>query len=421
MRVLSLLASLLITTFAYADTPKPPPLAALVPPNAIAALLIERDATEIFRKAVETQPALRAELGGYLQRKLGFDPFQVSGIAAWAESYNPPRISVYLRGARLVGPSDLAPAVVSNAQGGILLQSPGASAPAGPPTQLGRLLAEVAGSELVFAIVDFSLDPSAAALVQQFKIEAARFAIGKNVIRAEVAGDPQKLEIIGKMVIGGIATAIEKLAQEREKALAKPEVTIDGAAAIWGYHQMLATQKELEPRIAGNRLVFEYKIPDFNKLGGSAAMPVAMIGVMAAVAIPAFTKYTKRSKSVEARMNVSQIARLLQAHYEGNKSPKYRFASSDWTPSAPCAQQPGGKCAGVSGGAWQQLGFSIDTPHYYQYRIVNRGVGKKAGFLVEARGDLDSNGVYSRFAIEGSVGDDGGVKLAPIVIENENE
>ncbi len=109
MRVSILLASLLVSTLAFADAPKPPPLSAMVPPNAVAALLVERDATEIFRKAVETQPALRAELGAYLQRKLGFDPFTVSGIAAWAESYNPPRVSVYLRGARLVGPSDLAP------------------------------------------------------------------------------------------------------------------------------------------------------------------------------------------------------------------------------------------------------------------------------------------------------------------------
>ncbi len=55
--------------------------------------------------------------------------------------------------------------------------------------------------------------------------------------------------------------------------------------------------------------------------------------------------------------------------------------------------------------AFTTLGFSIDEPHYYQYRYESEGRGANARFVVIARGDLDGDGKYSRFEMEGYIED----------------
>lgn len=420
---LALVVVLVLSTVALAQ-PKPGPLVAQLPPTAVGAVIIERELTDLMRKMVEGKPALRAELGEYLQRKLGFDLFAITGVAAWIEGFAPPRVSIYLRGPRLVGKSDLAPVQLSTAQGGILMTGPHSGPPAAnaPPSTLGKLLADTANAELVIALVDFSFDAQLAAMAKQFGIESVRAVLTKTSVRAEASGDPQQLELIGKMVVSGLGVAMDKVSKEREAALAKPEVTADGAAAIWGYHQLLAAQQELAPRIVGNKLVFEYKLPDLSAM--SSTMPVALVGVMAAVAIPAFTKYTKRSKSVEARTQLARATTGLATLVEGNQQAiaKFRFPpSTGWTPSAPCALQPGGKCRGFQGKSWEQIGFALADDHYFQYKLTTSGVGKKATFKLEAQGDLDGNGVFSRYTIEGGIGPDGTLQQQPIAVENEGE
>ncbi len=422
MRSSSLLITLLISSFALAE-PAPPRLASQVPPTAVAALLVERDATDLLRKMVDGRPALRTELAEYLQRKLAFDPFTISGLAAWVESYSPPRVSVYLRGPRLVGTPDLAPVVVSTANGGILLTMPAPPASAAQPTALGKLLADADKAEVVLAIVDFGIDPSSAAMAQQYKIEAARVMLQKSMARAELVGDPQKLETIGKMIIGGLAMASEKLAVEREKALAAPGTTAEGVAAIWSYHQLRAAQKELEPRIVGNRLVFEYKLPELGQL--SATAPVAAIGVAAAIAIPAFTKYIRRSKASEPRTMLPRIANGLATKVAEQKGKLRLPPSTDWTPSQPCALQPEQKCTGIRGGAWKDIGFEVTESHYYQYRLTITTTGKGSAaqtkFKVEAQGDLDGDGLFAHFWMEGTLGADRQISWQPLQVENELE
>ena len=424
MRSFVLALVLVLCTVALAE-PKPGPLVAQLPPTAVGAVIIEREMTELLRKLVEGRPALRAELSEYLQRKLGFDLFAITGVAAWVEGFAPPRVSIYLRGPRLLGKSDLAPVQLSTAQGGILMTGPhsGPAAPNAPASTLGKLLADTANAELVVALVDFSFDPSLAAMAKQFGVETARVVMTKTTVRAEASGNPQQLELIGKMVVSGLAIAMDKVSKEREAALAKPEVTADGAAAIWGYHQLLAAQQELAPRIVGgNKLVFEYKLPDLTAM--SASMPVAIVGVLAAVAIPSFTKYTKRSKSVEARTQLARAATGLATLVESNQASigKFRFPpSTGWTPPAPCAQQPGGKCRGFQGKSWEQLGFALADDHYFQYKLTTSGVGKKATWKLEAQGDLDGNGVFSRYTLEGGIGPDGTLQQQPISVENDGE
>ncbi len=115
-------------------------------------------------------------------------------------------------------------------------------------------------------------------------------------------------------------------------------------------------------------------------------------GILAAIAIPAFVKYTRRAKTIEATMNTRRIGDLLLT------LPNEQWAQlpdSDWTP--PSRACPEEQYTAVVG-AWRQppwsaLGFSLDGTFSYQYRLRHDG----QGFVIEAQADLDCNGVTSHF------------------------
>src|SRR5437763_7037372 len=84
---------------------------------------------------------------------------------------------------------------------------------------------------------------------------------------------------------------------------------------------------------------------------------VAIIGILAAVAIPAFMKYIRRSKTVEASNNVRKMFDSSVSYYEGehadiggNILPKQFPVSVGPTPAANfCCGQPGDKCKPIVG------------------------------------------------------------------------
>ncbi len=120
-----------------------------------------------------------------------------------------------------------------------------------------------------------------------------------------------------------------------------------------------------------------------------------MTGIYAAIAIPAFMKYIRRSKTVEATTNTRSLATSIAAldALQWSKLP-----DSDWMPAqGPCGQPNDRYPAGTrafDGEPWTQLGLTTVEPRYYQYRVRHDGVG----FIVEARGDLDCDGKFSHFA-----------------------
>src|SRR5438309_3459267 len=81
---------------------------------------------------------------------------------------------------------------------------------------------------------------------------------------------------------------------------------------------------------------------------------VAIIGILAAVAIPAFMKYIRRSKTVEATMNVRKLFDSSVSYFEGDHADKggntlaKQFptskAVSPGSPTSTCCGQTGDKC-----------------------------------------------------------------------------
>ena len=137
---------------------------------------------------------------------------------------------------------------------------------------------------------------------------------------------------------------------------------------------------------------------------------VAIIGILAAVAIPAFMKYIRRSKTTEATMNIRKLFDSSVAYFEeehasrtGDIVPKQFPVTATTSPALnTCATQPGGKCAPASSywtqHTWNALNFSIDDPFYYSYTYESGGSDSTSTFTARANGNLNGDATFSTFA-----------------------
>ena len=134
---------------------------------------------------------------------------------------------------------------------------------------------------------------------------------------------------------------------------------------------------------------------------------VAIIGILAAVAIPAFMKYIRRSKTTEALMNVRKLYDSSVTYFEtehANQTGQIvarQFPSTQTmtpTPVGTCCGNTGQKCnpstyaASWNTIAWQSLNFSVDDPFYYSYQYDSTGTDTAAAFTATASGDLTCDG-----------------------------
>jgi hypothetical protein len=115
------------------------------------------------------------------------------------------------------------------------------------------------------------------------------------------------------------------------------------------------------------------------------------IGMCASIAIPAFTKYIRRSKTVEATMNVRRLADATFAYWQEHGQPP---PASDFVPGGDSCGKYTPDPSLWKGRPWSDLHFSVDDPFYYQYRVTHLDDGSVS---VEARGDLDCDQVFSSF------------------------
>ncbi len=167
---------------------------------------------------------------------------------------------------------------------------------------------------------------------------------------------------------------------------------------------------------------------------------VVILGILAAVAIPAFTRYVRKSKTSEATGNISHIVQgEVTAFQQFADSDYEHFVSTTATPSAAPTESkyPPNSLLWTSDPAWAALSFSLDTGHYYQYEAGPIGgggggvvislmlgdappPGPTDSFAVTARGDLDGDGELSAFVRTGTL-NNGEIELAPLDIINELE
>jgi Tfp pilus assembly protein PilE len=127
--------------------------------------------------------------------------------------------------------------------------------------------------------------------------------------------------------------------------------------------------------------------------------PTALVGVLGAVAVPAFMEYMKRGKASEVSLTLNRIGKSLKRYYGENST--FPIGDAPLTPAgSTCCGQPNNKCAVdaaafSSNKVWSTLEFQLDEPTPYQYRYHSDG--KTA--VVEAIGDLDCDGQMATFTM----------------------
>jgi type IV pilus assembly protein PilA len=131
---------------------------------------------------------------------------------------------------------------------------------------------------------------------------------------------------------------------------------------------------------------------------------VAIIGILAAVAIPQFLDYMKSSKRSEAMLNLNSIEKGAGAEFAEN-SAFPNATSGGLTPANACCNQAGKKCAvvqadWVGNAAWDGLNFQMNKPFLFQYSYAANNAG--AGFSADAVGDLDCDTTTVTYNLTGS-------------------
>jgi type IV pilus assembly protein PilA len=132
---------------------------------------------------------------------------------------------------------------------------------------------------------------------------------------------------------------------------------------------------------------------------------VAIIGILAAVAIPAFMDYMKKGKTSEAELQLAKIKTNAKAAY--NTDSAYPAVTAALTPTASCCTQNASskkKCAVVAAdwatASWQALDFQLDEEFYFQYSYTGTA---GTAYTSTAVGDLDCDGTTITYTLTGDV------------------
>jgi prepilin-type N-terminal cleavage/methylation domain-containing protein len=161
---------------------------------------------------------------------------------------------------------------------------------------------------------------------------------------------------------------------------------------------------------------------------------VAIIGILAAVAIPAFMDYMNKSKASEAELQLDSIRKKGKSAFAGNSSYPVKVdaagTASEYTmavtPTTTCCEQnyQGKRKCKADAAAWQTsdwgaYGFQVDDDHYFQYSyqggqgtlgVAGPGVGQK--YQAIATGNLDCDATTVTYTLQG--GSENGAPLAQL-------
>lgn len=140
---------------------------------------------------------------------------------------------------------------------------------------------------------------------------------------------------------------------------------------------------------------------------------VAIIGILAAIAIPNFLTFRLKAKTSEAKSNLGAI-RTVEEAYKAEEDEYYPEGGGT------IARYPG--TAGATKQVWlsnatafSALGFEPAGQVYYDYTVttVADAAGDATTFTADAYGDLDGDGVEARYQVS-----DAGSDVSQITAKN---
>jgi type IV pilus assembly protein PilA len=159
---------------------------------------------------------------------------------------------------------------------------------------------------------------------------------------------------------------------------------------------------------------------------------VAIIGVLAAIAIPAFITYVRRSKTAEATGNLKSVftaavTYFTKEHY-GQGITATGVTNCVVASVGPLPADPGAnKQDFAASGGFSTIGFDIPDPVYFGYQIVGGAAcGTSASdstvYTFQAKGDLDGDNSNSLFEVAVGTDADANLYKAPgFYITSETE
>jgi hypothetical protein len=162
---------------------------------------------------------------------------------------------------------------------------------------------------------------------------------------------------------------------------------------------------------------------------------VAIIGILAAIAIPAFSKYIRRARTSEALQHLSKEWAGSLTYYESDHmvsggtvlTKEFPGPAAAWPSAQECGCLTGGACPGGNpiwrtDGVWRALNFSFPDPHHYMPGYSGTGSNTSAQFTAYSKGDATCNGIISEFSRSGHISPQGDVtgNIVPVIV-NELE
>lgn len=379
---------------------------------------------------------------------------QVAGVDVYALPGNEKGLSIATKDDLLLLGSEATLTAALNAHA-----SPAKSMKGSP---LGKLIAaETEGAAVVVGVEISGLDDALRSEIPPtMKLDRGLMTFGNQGLKVMLVGEKDSLDQIASLVNLGLGELVSEAERAKKRAtdpFSRDGVAV-GAASIVATHYARRSKEMLKPVVEDGRLTMSMPFA-----AGDPAVLAAITGMGAAIAIPAFTRYTRRSKTSEARVGLAKMFDAASSYFNEEHIPRTEVAvlsgtiggpaphrcpdngalsgESGITPplSVDCSKGPGGRCVPSVGGAgpgyydmslwndnkvWNGLNFQQEQAHYFHYNFIYKNDDTGFGscqFTAQAFADLDGDGVFSTYERSGAADQHGINAAAGLYIDQEVE